>query len=336
MMDYEIFKEVVKEKILDYLPPAYQNSEVILRQVNKFNKTVPEDGMVVAKPGENVCPIVYLNRMYKDYQLTNDIDLIMRGTAEIVMDAYIQAKENKLEADYSIKDHIVPELSNTVVNAERLKDSPTRQFNDLTVSYKVILGEGDGKTASIHITNNYAEELGMTENQLYELACENMKRMYPADTTRLTDYIYGSLKEKGLSDDEIQYAMGGSIQDYQESSPWIVKNNSVNGAMVLLDTDVLDDLANYVGGNLVIIPSSIYEVLALDANMIPDCEDLSAFINEVNMTEVKPEERLSNQVYLYDREDKQVKMITNSQNLSVVPEQSKILTFERKENRPGL
>ena len=64
--------------------------------------------------------------------------------------------------------------------------------------------------------------------------------------------------------------------------------------------------------------------------------DLSAFINEVNMTEVKPEERLSNQVYLYDREDKQVKMITNSQSLSVVPEQSKILTFERKENRPGL
>ena len=105
---------------------------------------------------------------------------------------------------------------------------------------------------------------------------------------------------------------------------------------MLLDTDVLDDLANYVGGNLVIIPSSIYEVLALDANMIPDCEDLSAFINEVNMTEVKPEERLSNQVYLYDREDKQVKMITNSQSLSVVPEQSKILTFERKENRPGL
>ena len=74
-------------------------------------------------------------------------------------------------------------------------------------------------------------------------------------------------------------------------------------------------------------------MLALDANMIPDCEDLSAFINEVNMTEVKPEERLSNQVYLYDREDKQVKMITNSQSLSVVPEQSKILTFERKENR---
>ena len=336
MMNYEIFKEVVKEKILDYLPPAYQNSEVILHQVNKFNKTVPEDGLVVAKPGENVHPVVYLNSMYKDYQVTNDIDLIMRGTAEIVMDAYIQAKENKLEADYSIKDHIVPELSNTVVNAERLKDSPTRQFNDLTVSYKIILGEGDGKTASIRITNNYAKDLGMTENQLYELACDNMKRMYPADTTRLVDYLRDSFEEKGYGDEMIEMMMGGPIEEMYDSSPWLVRNNSVCGAMVLLDTDVFDDLANYVGNDLVIIPSSIYEVLALDANMIPDCEDLSAYINEINMTEVKPEERLSNQVYLYDREEKQIKMVTNSQSLSVVPEQSKILTFERKENRPGL
>ena len=37
MMKYEIFKDVVENAVLDYLPPEYQNSELHLKRVKKVN-----------------------------------------------------------------------------------------------------------------------------------------------------------------------------------------------------------------------------------------------------------------------------------------------------------
>lgn len=35
MMKYEIFKDVVENAVLDYLPPEFQNSELYLQRVEK-------------------------------------------------------------------------------------------------------------------------------------------------------------------------------------------------------------------------------------------------------------------------------------------------------------
>ena len=35
MMKYEIFKDVVENAVLDYLPPEFQNSELYLQRVKK-------------------------------------------------------------------------------------------------------------------------------------------------------------------------------------------------------------------------------------------------------------------------------------------------------------
>lgn len=336
MIDYELFKDVVKEKILDYLPPEYQDSEISIHPVDKFNRAQPYDGMVVAKKGEQVCPIIDLNAMYHNYQITNNLDTIMRGFCEIVLEAYDRAKENRLDPDFNIREHIVPEIGNSMVNAQRLKDSPSRRLNDLSVSYRVSIKDGEKGSASIHINNDYALRLGMDENELYKLACDNMKRLYPPETTRLVDYIYSSLQEKGMSDEEIEVMLGGPIQGLYESSPWLVRNHSANGATVLLDNEVFDELANYVDDDLVIIPSSIYEVLAVEASMIPDREELSAFIKSVNINEVDENERLSNQVYMYSREDKQIRMVTNSQSLSVAEEQDNQYTADKEVKGPGI
>lgn len=43
MMNYEIFKEVVKEKFLDYMPEKYKGMEVVTAPVEKVNMTL--DGL---------------------------------------------------------------------------------------------------------------------------------------------------------------------------------------------------------------------------------------------------------------------------------------------------
>lgn len=46
MMKYEIFKDVVENAVLDYLPPEFQNSELHLQRVKKVNG-MDYDGLVV-------------------------------------------------------------------------------------------------------------------------------------------------------------------------------------------------------------------------------------------------------------------------------------------------
>ena len=57
-------------------------------------------------------------------------------------------------------------------------------------------------------------------------------------------------------------------------------------------------------GDYFILPSSIHEVLLLrdDGNM--DYRALEAMVREINVTQVAPEERLSDQVYHYDAAEK--------------------------------
>ena len=39
MMNYEIFKEVVKEKFMDYMPDSFKGMELIVRPAEKVNMT---------------------------------------------------------------------------------------------------------------------------------------------------------------------------------------------------------------------------------------------------------------------------------------------------------
>ena len=42
MMDYQSFKDVVVEKILDFMPPEYANAIVEVHDVEKVNQTLDE------------------------------------------------------------------------------------------------------------------------------------------------------------------------------------------------------------------------------------------------------------------------------------------------------
>lgn len=59
MMNYEIFKEVVKEKFLDYMPEKYKGMEVVTAPVEKVNMTL--DGLSLREEGKHISPTIYIN-----------------------------------------------------------------------------------------------------------------------------------------------------------------------------------------------------------------------------------------------------------------------------------
>ena len=68
--------------------------------------------------------------------------------------------------------------------------------------------------------------------------------------------------------------------------------------------DFMDEVADKLGGDFYIIPSSIHETLLFPAKDVENYHDLEAMVREVNETQVLPEERLSDNVYHYDAEAK--------------------------------
>ena len=89
----------------------------------------------------------------------------------------------------------------------------------------------------------------------------------------------------------------------------ITGKKGINGACVLLDKEFLVSVAERFGEGFVILPSSIHECLILPLSSVPDFDGLRSMVSFVNATEVKLFEILSNNVYKFDVNSKEVVML---------------------------
>ena len=83
----------------------------------------------------------------------------------------------------------------------------------------------------------------------------------------------------------------------------ISNKQQINGAVNMMYDDVLSDIAEQVGTDLYIIPSSIHECIAVSCEVI-SAEALAEMVNEVNADCVKDEEVLSSHVYRFNAQEK--------------------------------
>lgn len=80
--------------------------------------------------------------------------------------------------------------------------------------------------------------------------------------------------------------------------------NKIYGAGVLANTDFLNETKEKYG-DFYIFPSSIHEVLFLPLSCVGESVQIKEFadmIKEINATQVAPEERLSDNLYIFDGE----------------------------------
>lgn len=136
MMNYEIFKEVVKEKFMDYMPEKFKGMELVAEPVEKVNVTL--DGIILREEGRNISPTIYINDMYKKYQDCGDLEETLMAACDFMERAYEQAPV--VDVDSIMRDaneKIVFQLINTEQNKTFLEQVPHREFQDLSIVYKV-------------------------------------------------------------------------------------------------------------------------------------------------------------------------------------------------------
>ena len=330
MMDYEIFKEVVKESFLSYMPKGYQDMEVRVTPVDKVNRKL--DGLSLLAQNENtmISPTLYINDMYEKYSKTGDLQATLREAAEAMDEAFREAEIPPLDIS-TAKDNIIFQLVNTMQNEELLKKLPHRDFQDLSIIYRWVVGVEQQGISSVVINNHVAESLGMGEEELFKAAAENTRRILPPVVQSMNEVMRDMFVADGMPKELADLMIG---EQEPEMTMWIITNESkINGAASMLYEDKLHNLAESVGTDLYILPSSVHEVIAVSVEM-GEPEELAQMVSEVNMAQVELGERLSNQVYHYDKDLRKITLATDTPNKrldGVVTEQG--LVYETKQSR---
>ena len=312
MMKYEIFKEVVADTFKDYLPEQYKDMEMQVVSVNKVNRVLDGINLIGGREGTNVSPTIYINDMYDHYKLCNDLKEAIRSGAERMVKAFRECPEiPKIELSEA-KDNIVFQLVNTEQNREMLADVPHREYQDLSVIYRwVVKVENDG-VQSIVMRNGLAEQLGLNEGQLFKLAAENTRRIFPPVIKSMNDVIIDTFVKDGMPREVAEMMIGEMAAD---NVMYVISNNTgINGAVSMLYENELHKLANQMEDDLYILPSSVHEVIAVPASL-GDPYELAEMVSEINMSQVALEERLSNQVYHYDKDLRKLSLATDTPNL---------------------
>ena len=311
MMNYEIFKEVVAEKFMEYMPEQYQGMRLRVEPVNKVNKVLDGITLVGSGAGRSVSPTLYINHMYEHYLETENLQEVLQSAARRMDMAFKEMPEVGDVNLESAKDNIVFQVINTLQNEDMLRDMPHREFQDLSIIYRWVVKVDENGIQSSAIRNNLAEQLGMNEEQLFKCAVENTRRIFPPTVKSMNDVIREMFISDGMPAEVADMMIGEMPED---KMMWVISNDrGINGAGSMLYEDNLHKLAMKLETDLYILPSSVHECIAVSTN-VGDPYELAEMVSEINMGQVALEDRLSNQVYHYDKDARRLTLATDTPN----------------------
>lgn len=330
-MDYEMFKELVTSNFLNYMPNAFQSYDVKVEPNNKTNQTL--DVLCLVPPDYKagmVYPVININQMYEEYMETGSFEEAMASFASVLTDAFqnIPDQYKNFKISYA-EEKVVMMLVNTEQNKEMLKNVPHREFNDLSIVYRYVADMEKGDMESVLVDKGLAKSFGMSEQQLYEAAAINTKKLFPPIVKRVDEVIREMFIKDGMPEELADMMLKRQPPNF--NMYMITNDRMINGAVSMLYEEKLHELAEKLGDDLYILPSSIHEVLAVSAKL-NDPETLAQMVFDVNMDQVDIEERLSNQVYYYDKDMRKISLATDTPNKrldSIVAEPPMIYETEK-------
>ena len=300
-------KEFVEAVVDEIRNIVGDNAEVRHNEIRKNNGLVL-NGVTILLPGETISPMAYIENFVKDeYERVDYVTEIHNIAKEIIVtiakfrnEPIMQIEKDNFTNFEYIKDKLCVLLVNYETNREMLKDLPYEIFLDLAIICCIKVGN-DGM---IKIPNNLLDNYGVTKETLFEIAKENTPKLEPAIGTNMVNMIFGLINGNKSDEDLDDFVL------YDDAPPMYVLTNKDKhyGATTMLYNEVLDKLASQIDRDLVVIPSSIHEVILLPYDDEMDIEAVTKMVQEVNQDVVDQEEMLSNHAYIYNRTTRQIEM----------------------------
>lgn len=300
-MTFEKFVKEVKEGLSAFLPQELRQAEVEERAILK-NNGISLTGITLIDSSK-MSPTVYMESFYQKYQSGSEMEDILKELSSIYQqNAMVDIPPILKDFSYeNVKDKIYVAVCNAEKNRELLQDVPHELREDLALTYRILVDCPDGNMGSALIHNSHINSWGINENTLKEGAWDSTRKSLPPVFNSMGNII----KEMGMEIPE-EMLDEGPI----EPEMYVLTNEQkMQGAAYMFDSEVMNQISQTLGGNLVVLPSSTQEVIILPESKNMEFQKLKDMVTEINATQVDDDEILSDEIYHYDASSHRLHMV---------------------------
>ncbi|MBA4688608.1 MAG: hypothetical protein H2184_15765 [Candidatus Galacturonibacter soehngenii] len=292
-MKNHLKKEEFFEKVRSEVELNLKGHTVKLNRVTKQGDLVL-NGLVIFDEFKetNVSPTIYLDDYY------NKLTKGSMTTSSIVTDVVSIWKMNKnVKVDMNdLKDtsKMYLKVLNKDLSSEYLQDKLVKEIkntNLVLVPYieipKFIKKNG---TSTVTLTKKFIYSLGINEEEIFDIAMNNCKCNIKCVANSVIDTL-------------TSFSKPSSINIPKEPGMVLITNDRIlYGAAIIFFSDILKQIAELWENDLIIIPSSVHEVIVLPLTKDVEREELKNIIEEAISECVTVDEILDNVPYRYLRE----------------------------------
>lgn len=299
-MVYKTFLNSLKNHLLQRMD---ENTVISIRPIRKNNGLVL-DGMCIGRTDSPVAPTIYPKQFYEQFlsgRPITDIEQEILGLYHAYENGPCLPFERLLDLD-SIRHRLAFRIVNTQLNQEQLSDIPHIPYLDLAIIFYIYLDDTSCGNLTALVSNAQLKLWNITETELYRIAFDNTPTLLPP-TIQTMEHVLFRLAETELGQDYSEELISQFAPKDPDAVPIYVLTNrlGIYGSSCILYKDQLKNFAAQLERDLVLLPSSVHEVLILPYEDCLSLKALSEMVSSINETEISPEDLLSDHIYFYSR-----------------------------------
>lgn len=293
-MDFQTFVDHIVGILQERMGDAY---EIRVIRVTK-NNDVELTGVALTRQSDSIFPTIYLEGLYEEYREGETFDILVNRILNC-HEEQTMALDLDMEffRDYEkVKNRIFYKLVSFKENKKFLADAPCIRWHDLAIVFYYALEETVAKRATITINRQHMLMWKQSAESLYRIAGRNTRRDMPELLVSMSELV--------------REMTGMHMRDDEELPMYVLTNMEKRyGAAALLYSSQIRTLADQFECDLLILPSSVHEVLLLPDDKRQEYDFYRQMVSEVNRTQVEPEEVLSHNLYRYNRKKSEIEEI---------------------------
>jgi hypothetical protein len=277
------------------------------------NNSTELDGLVILAPEQMLSPNFYLQMYFEEYKKGVDIASLAKQIEETYYEVLCDGENLELDMSFeSCEEKIVFRLVSYDRNSLLLQTVPHLRFLDMAVTFHILLRQDEEGIGSVRITNQLSHTWNLDAEALFNLAKVNTKRIFPQKAYSMTSMMKRILDFEKNGESRNYFNIEAAGQIAQADEPYVITNsNGINGASVILYTDILKEIGEFLGEDFYLLPSSIHEMLAIPVSAPMDVAEMHEMVGEVNKSCVVSEEILSDNVYRYECRTETIRICTD-------------------------
>lgn len=233
------------------------------------------EGITIKEEGACIAPTIYTEKIIEKAENQN---LTLDDVVKEILEIFEKNKNVEFEAEKILSpDYLEKNLR--IAFFKHVQDGIVVRNTEFEGIKSILMINANlgGNSGTIKVNESILRRAGISIDEAWKIAEENT----------LNNVVVSSLYDFFGVDDNSMYTITNKEQCY--------------GASAVMNKEALAKIAEKIHVNkLILIPSSIHEMLALPYVEGCDIEGLCELVKEVNSAQVEPHEQLSDRVYVVE------------------------------------